>query len=60
MMFARADFHLALVVHAGPMRTGFLAVFALLAHLGKCAMALVGRHASIGRLCCTGIDKGAE
>jgi len=33
MMFARADFHRALVVHAGPMRAGVLAVLAVLASL---------------------------
>ncbi|MGP0040029.1 MAG: hypothetical protein ACLPJW_04910 [Rhodomicrobium sp.] len=53
MMFARADFHRALVVHAGPMRAGVLAVLASLADLRQRATALIGRHASlhIGGLC---------
>jgi len=55
--------HRAGVVHAGPMRTGFLAVPASLADLGQEATALVGPHASlrVGGLCGgTGADKGAQ
>lgn len=46
-MSARADFHRALVVHAGPMRTGFLAVLASLAELRQRATALIGPPASL-------------